>query len=152
LGGILRVGEKKEVGIMKQKILTLQIALLCMLMPVFAQPSVPSDVRDTNRNRRAASAIFNDIMQTLPNAMKVKVDSAGMSRKTECPVAASKGHGPANSRASGPASSVRRDGAVKNLPVDVRGQVEKAIADIDLMNQNRQIQFKEYGKKHPGSR
>jgi hypothetical protein len=136
---------------MKQIIKSLQVSFLCMLMLLFARPSSASDAKDTNLKQRAASAIFHDIMQTLPSDMKAKVDSAGM-KKNERPMSSAKGRASADSRASGQTSMSRRDAAVGNLPDDVRGQVEKAITDIDLMNQNRQIQFKEYEKKHPGSR
>jgi hypothetical protein len=137
---------------MRQTILRIQIMVVGLLMLSVAHPATASEGNDTNLKQRAASAIFNDIMQTLPNTMKNKVDSAGMSRKIEYRGSSSNGHNPSNSQTSGRTSAERRDGAVKNLPDDVRGQVEKAIADIDLMNQNRQIQFKEYEKKHPGSR
>jgi hypothetical protein len=137
---------------MKQIIQTLQIALLCMLVPIVAGQSFSSETRDTNQKQRAASAIFSDIMQTLPSGMKAKVDSASANRKNERSAPSVKGRAAPDSRSSSEAAASRRDGAIHNLPDDVRGQVEKAITDIDLMNQNRQIQFKEYEKKHPGPR
>jgi hypothetical protein len=137
---------------MKQIIHTLQIALLCMLMPIVARQSVSSDTKDGSRKQRAVSAIFSDIMQTLPPGMKAKVDSASTNRKNVRPAPSAQGPEPSGSRSSSEAAASRRDGAIHNLPDDVRGQVEKAIVDIDLMNQNRQIQFKEYEKKHPGPR
>jgi hypothetical protein len=128
------------------------VSFLCVLFLAPAQPSRASDAKDTNQRQRAASAIFDDIMQTLPGDMKTKVDSAGVMTKNGRPVSASKAHAAADSRSSSQTSAMRRDEAAGSLPDDVRGQVEKAISDIDLMNQSRQIQFKEYEKRHPGSR
>jgi hypothetical protein len=135
---------------MKQIIKSPNVLFLCMLLMLFVRPYSASDAKDANQKQRAASAIFHDIMQTLPSDMKAKVDSAGMKGKNDRLVSGSSAKGRAS--ASGQTSMTRRDAAVGNLPDDVRGQVEKAITDIDLMNQNRQIQFKEYEKRHPGSR
>lgn len=139
---------------MKQIITILHVSSLCLLMMLFAQPSSASDAKDTNQRQRAASAIFDDIMQTLPNDMKAKVDSAGIGRKSDRSVSgsSSKAQAASDSRSSSQTSVMRRNDAAGSLPDDVRGQIEKAISDIDLMNQDRQIQFKEYEKRHPGAR
>jgi hypothetical protein len=137
---------------MKQFMKPLYVSMLCVLIPLFAHQAVSSDPKDTNQKQRAASSIFDDIMQTLPAPMKAKVDSASANRKCERQAQPVKGQASGASRSTNQAAASRRDGAVNNLPDDVRGQVEKAVTDIDLMNQNRQVQFKEYEKKHPGAR
>lgn len=140
---------------MKQMIKGLQLSLLCMLcivVPLFAQQPASTGSGAADQKQRAASAIYDDIMLTLPGDMKARVDSAAVSGKCTRPAPGSKSRAAGDLRTSNKSAAAQRDGAVGSLPEDVRGQVEKAITDIDLMNQNRQVQFKEYEKKRPGSR
>jgi hypothetical protein len=143
---------------MKQIKKSLQFFLLCMvclMTPLVAQSGDTPSQGAVDQKQRAASAIFDDIMLTLPGDMKAKVDSAaasGKSSRTARNVPCAKNDAAGQARSSSNASADKRDGAVSGLPDDVRGQVEKAMTDIDLMNENRQVQFKEYEKKHPGSR
>jgi hypothetical protein len=140
---------------MKDLLSVIQVILLCFLAPAFAQSPGSDGSKDTNQRHHATNAIFNEIMSTLPLDMKAKVDSAGINS-----VAArhDQKQGTRNSMPGkspmalpqGVTPGVLREEAIKGLPEEVRGQVEKAISDIDLMNQNRQIQFKEYEKKHLG--
>jgi hypothetical protein len=124
-----------------------RLVLSCIFVPLFAYSAWSSDTKEVNRKQRATSEIFSDIMQTLPNNMKAKVDSASCARNNRN-AAAAKANSASDSRTK--VTTVHRDGVVQNLPEDVRGKVEKAILDVDLMNQDRQVQFKEYEKKHPG--
>jgi hypothetical protein len=129
-----------------------QILLLCLLAPVAGQSSGTTANGDTNQKQHAASAIFNEIMQTLPTDMKAKVDSASVDVKADAKAqqknSSSNAPRPLKPNLQEPA----RDGAVSKLPEEMRGKVEKAISEIDLMNQNRQVQFKEYEKKRLGTR
>jgi len=135
---------------MKLIVTILRTLLLCVLVPVLAHAASPSDSKALNQKQRATSVIFNDIMQTLPNTMKARVDSASTNIKNKRSASSADPKSTSDSRSV--TSAARKDGAVQNLPEDVRGKVEKAIIDIDLMNQDRQVQFKEYEKKHPGSK
>jgi hypothetical protein len=125
-----------------------QISVLC-LAALFVMPSLAqTDARDTNQKQRSASAIFDEIMQTLPADMKAKVDSASCESRADV-----KSNAVKPQQSAKPASlQNNRDGAVQELPEDVRGKVEKAISEIDLGNQNRQIQFKEFEKKRQGGK
>jgi hypothetical protein len=125
--------------------------MLCIMVPLFAQKLSGNDSKPADQKQRTASAIFDDIMLTLPGDMKAKVDSAASNRKCVRPSSASSVRASGDSRASNKAAA-SRENAVGTLPEEVRSQVEKAIIDNDLMNQNRQVQFKEYEKKHPGTR
>jgi hypothetical protein len=139
---------------MNQIIKSMRQSLLWMFFivaPLFAQQSSGNVSKPADQKQRAASAIFDDIMLTLPGDMKAKVDSAASSRKCVRPSSASDSKASGDSHASNKAAA-SRENAVGTLPDDVRSQVEKAIIDNDLMNQNRQVQFKEYEKKHPGAR
>jgi|GEM_PF-6852557 hypothetical protein len=129
-----------------------QIALVCLL-PVYAQSPNSGAAKDPNQKQHAAAAIFDEIMQTLPADMKAKVDSASVTVKDDSKSSGRNGSGTAaaHSSRSGPQSG-DRDAAVQQLPQDVRAKVEKAISDIDLMNQDRQIQFKDYEKNHQGGK
>jgi hypothetical protein len=92
-------------------------------------------------------------MQTLPTDMKAKVDSASVTVKSDSKLSGKNGSGEAATPSSKQGPQVGdRDAAVQQLPEDVRAKVEKAISDIDLMNQDRQIQFKDYEKNHQGSK
>jgi hypothetical protein len=140
---------------MKKVLSILRVVLLCLLAPAFAQSPGPDGSKDTNQRHHEANAIFNEIMSTLPLDMKAKVDSAAINsmdaRHMQKP--GTRNTIPGKSPIAPPqgaAAGVSREGAIKGLPEEVRGQVEKAISDIDLMNQDRQIQFKEYEKKHLG--
>jgi hypothetical protein len=130
----------------------LQILLLCLLAPVAGQPSGTTAKGDTNQKQHAASDIFNEIMQSLPADMKAKVDSAGVDVKVDAKAQQKNSSSNAPRPLKPALQEPSRDGAVNKLPEDVRSKVEKAISEIDLMNQDRQIQFKEYEKKHPGSK
>jgi hypothetical protein len=135
---------------MKSVATIIQILLLCLLAPVAGQPSGTTVKGDTNQKQHAASAIFDEIMQTLPADMKAKVDSASEDVRADAKV---QQKNPSAPRPLKPGLQEQsRDGAVSKLPEDVRSKVEKAISEIDLMNQDRQIQFKEYEKKHLGSK
>jgi hypothetical protein len=128
------------------------LSMLCMTPPLFSRQSPSIDANPAGQKQSAASAIFNDIMLTLPADMKAKVDSASISGKYARPQPPSKGRPAAESSPSKRAAMEKRNGAIADLPEDVRDQVEKSIIDIDLRNKDRQIQFKEYEKKHNGSR
>jgi hypothetical protein len=127
------------------------ITLVC-LVPVSGQVPSSDNARDTGRKQQQTAAIFDEIMQTLPSDMKAKVDSASVCAKND----AKKQDKGSSSTASGPQrqtpQSADRDAAVRQLPDDVRARVEKAMSDIDLMNQDRQIQFKDSERKHPGNK
>lgn len=127
------------------------ITLVC-LVPVSGQVPSSDNAKDTGRKQHETAAIFDEIMQTLPLDMKAKVDSASVCARNDAKKQdkGSSGNslGP-QKQASQPAD---RDGAVRQLPDDVRAKVEKAISEIDLMNQDRQIQFKDYEKKRPGGK
>ena len=130
----------------------LQILLLCLLAPVAGQPSGTTVKGDTNQKQHAASDIFNEIMQSLPADMKAKVDSAGLDVKADAKTQQKNSSSNAPRPLKSAPQEPSRNGAVNKLPEDIRSKVEKAISEIDLMNQDRQIQFKEYEKKHPGSK
>jgi hypothetical protein len=129
----------------------LQIALVCSL-PVFAAGPSGNGVAGANQKQQATAAIFDEIMQTLPPDMKARVDSASACKKADSKNPG-KGSGGASAGTQKQTPQTRdRDAAVQQLPEDVRVKVEKAISDIDLMNQSRQIQFKDYEKKRPGGK
>jgi hypothetical protein len=136
---------------MKRILRILQSALVCSL-PVLAAGPSENGVAGANQKQQATAAIFDEIMQTLPPDMKARVDSASAGKKND-----SKNTGKGSARASAGTQKQRpqtsdRDAAVQQLPEDVRAKVEKAISDIDLMNQDRQIQFKDYEKKRQGGK
>ncbi|HUI92397.1 MAG TPA: hypothetical protein VLX68_09150 [Chitinivibrionales bacterium] len=135
---------------MKYLAYILQILIVCLLAPVAGQPSGSSVKGDTNQKQHAASDIFNEIMQSLPADMKAKVDSAAADVKADAK--AQQKNQSSESQSSKGTGADSRDGAVNKLPAEMRDKVEKAISDMDLMNQNRQIQFKEYEKKRLGGK
>jgi hypothetical protein len=138
---------------MKSSIYLLQIALMCLFTSLVAQSPGQNGTKDTNQKQHATSAIFDEIMQTLPADQKAQIDSASVDVKSDSRDVHKNTAAANTSRTVRPSvSESGRDGAVKELPDDVRGKVEKAISEIDLMNQDRQIQFKEYEKKRQGNK
>jgi Ni/Co efflux regulator RcnB len=122
------------------------VAVAC-LMPSMTNGQTDGNNNDASQKQRKTSAIFDEIMQTLPNDMKAKVDSASTIKKKNAGGQTSSSSNSGNQKAP---AAANRDDALKQLPDDVRQRVEKAISDIDVSNQDRQILFKDSKKRSAG--
>jgi hypothetical protein len=121
------------------------LAVAC-LMPSISNGQTAGSNSDAHQKQRETSAIFDEIMQTLPSDMKAKVDSASTIKKEN--VGGQTSSGALSNQKQGTVAN--RDDALKQLPDDVRQRVEKAISDIDVSNQDRQILFKDSKKRSAG--
>ena len=136
---------------MKTLIRGILIPLLFSL-PAFPQTAASGNAKDTDARQHETAVLFDEIMQTLPSDMKAKVDSASACARSDAGRQEKGSSAAASAAQKQPALNNDRDAAVQKLPEDVRAKVEKAISDIDFMNQDRQIQFKDYEKKHQGGK
>jgi hypothetical protein len=94
----------------------------------------------TSPNRKAYDALYSDILKTLPQEGKSKVDSA---RGKET-AAASKQAGAARTL-----DEIKKDALEKRkkeldeLPPDVKARVDKVMSDLDNRRKEKQTEFKE---------
>jgi hypothetical protein len=118
------------------------------LMPTMSLGQTAGDNNNASQKQRETSAIFEEIMQTLPSDMKAKVDSASATKKKNAVGQTSSASNSGNQKQASLAAD--RNDALKQLPEDVRQRVEKAISDIDNSNQDREILFKDSKKRAVG--
>ncbi len=93
--------------------------------------------------REAYDALYSDIIRTLPQEGKSKVDSArGRERKPETK------QGKQGKQAPDP-EEIKREALDKRkreldeLPPDVKARVDKALSDLDSRRREKQTEFKE---------
>lgn len=117
--------------------------MVCCLFICNFTVSVGAGQSELNKNntiveeKTATDNIFKDIMQSLPENVKNKLDSL----KSK----------PGDRKLSVPdKSTINRlnDQRRSDLSQDLRLKVEKAMKEIDLQQQKRQLQFKESKKKN----
>lgn len=117
--------------------------MVCCLFICNFTVSVSAGQSELNKNntiveeKTATDNIFKDIMQSLPENVKNKLDSL----KSK----------PVDRKLSVPdKSTINRlnDQRRSDLSQDLRLKVEKAMKEIDLQQQKRQLQFKESKKKN----
>lgn len=92
-----------------------------------------------SRNKISTDNIFNDIMQSLPADVKLKLDSVSTVNNNNANIV---------SRKNGPNANKTYKGQLDGLSDDMRIRVEKAMHEIDLQKQKRQLQFKETKRKN----
>jgi len=132
---------------MKNMYYYISIAIVC-LMTTLGNAQTTGNTHDASQKQRATSAIFDEIMQTLPSDQKTKVDSASTIKRKNAGGQTSSASNSGNQKQAPGAAD--RDDALQQLPDDVRQRVEKAISDIDNSNQDRQILFKDSKKRSAG--
>ncbi len=116
--------------------------LLCQL--VFAdEPNTKKESESTRENPVVVEDIFQEIMLTIPADVKTDLDSAkkvqnGTVNKTE---------NAKQLQSKGVADHIQSDQRFRELPEQVRQQVEKAIMEIAKTREERELQFKEMKKK-----
>lgn len=100
--------------------------------------------KDTKENQISAQTneIFNDIMQSMPEKMKERVDSASNMNKEN----ALQNQG-TDSQNQKTIQEQKRTNAINELPEDIRERVRKRIQEIENKNEERVLQFKEQMKK-----
>jgi hypothetical protein len=120
---------------MKSAYIYLTFVIAFSLISVTAQTN---SVCSESRNKISTDNIFNDIMQSLPADVKLKLDSVSTVNNNANIV----------SRKNGPNTNKTYKGQLDGLSDDMRIRVEKAMHEIDLQKQKRQLQFKETKRKN----
>ena len=110
-----------------------------LMIPVLAAAVfMSSAAQEKPAPARSSSEIFNEIMQSLPNDARAKIDSIHtlvQNRKI--------GQPSCSLSLGRPAADAGGSAALGNLSPDLRQKVEKAIQEIEKQRQKRQLQFKE---------
>lgn len=122
-------------------------AILCLLIPCIiwgkttsVEAAETTSTQISTEKKTATDNIFEEVMQSLPENVKMKIDSVA-GKKTE------------NHRQESSAEhKIKADeniNRLKNsdLSDDLRKKVEKAMNEIDRQQSKRELQFKESQKK-----
>ncbi|MDB5102488.1 MAG: hypothetical protein JWP91_177 [Fibrobacteres bacterium] len=90
-------------------------------------------------NRKAYDALYSDILKTLPQEGRSKVDSA-----RGLPVsAAAKPANPASAENAKKDALEKRKKEMEALPPEVKARVDKVLSDLDNRRKEKQSEFKE---------
>jgi len=107
------------------------------------QPDEKNDGKAEIQDKRPVviEDIFKDILQTLPSNVKADLDSLkkGQAKETKSTVK--------KVDTEKIAEQINQDKRMKDLPENIRKQVEQAIQDIEKNREERELQFKEMQKK-----
>lgn len=133
----------KNLTILKTVIM---IGLALSLSPFILKAGEPDDVKDKNADAQTGRPvviedIFKDIIQTLPSNVKADLDSL---RKVQEKGNKNQVHKVDTQKI---AEQISMDKRMKDLPENVRKQVEMAIQEIEKNREERELQFKEMQKK-----
>lgn len=115
-----------------------------LILIVLSVDSLQAQSRDTGikpDNDARLELLFDQIMETLPEEKRSRVDSAGAASRNPRPdtpeaVSGSRDHEP-------PSTSAR----LRELPQDLKVQVERVIADIEQRKEQRKERFRESRQK-----
>lgn len=116
--------------------------LLCQL--IFADdPNTKKESEGIKENPVVIEDIFKEIMLTIPVDVKSDLDSA---KKAQNGTVNKTGNAK-QLQNKGVVDHIQNDQRFKELPEQVRKQVEKTIMEIDKTREERELQFKEMKKK-----
>lgn len=93
-------------------------------------------------NSSDPNEIFNSMMQTMPDAMKNRVDSASTVQRSHKENAATTTPSPVG-KAVMPVMTDAKQASLDELPEAVREQVRKTMQELEMENNQRMLQFKE---------
>jgi hypothetical protein len=123
------------------------IALICLIIPcsisghmLAKETSKISDTQIQAEKKSATDNIFNEIMQSLPENVKIKLDSLKINKSVS----------EKNKPGIYDKQNSVRDINIQNqtdLSDDLKKRVRQAMEEIDHQQSKRQIQFKESQKK-----
>jgi hypothetical protein len=134
-----------------RKLLALKILLSCLVLvrfaaaqdkPVAAESASQSKAKaaEPSANRKAYDALYSDIIKTLPQDGKSKIDSArGREAKPD-----SKQSGKSRSAEELKKEAFeKRKRELEDLPPEVKARVDKVMSDLDNRRKDKQAEFKE---------
>jgi len=117
---------------------TAVFAMITIIMSVVSSNGQTPDEAPVAKERQI-DHLFDRIMESLPDAARMKVDSAGSSAERR----------PAQSSDAAKLSGIRKQESVEQqlrrqeLPDDLKAQVERAIDEMELKKEHRKMQFRE---------
>ncbi len=121
----------------------LKNAQMVLIVLLFIGNGIAAD--NSNPEIVNANEIFNSMLQTMPQEMKTRVDSASVSQKSQNAQIGSQvntGTGKVS-----PAETNRiQDIDLSKLPENVREQVKKTIEELEQQKEERILEFKESSK------
>jgi hypothetical protein len=108
------------------------------LYPVFAQnqsepPKKPEEKR--------LDLLFERIMQTLPDEARVKVDSAATQKNSRGPAVEKAKRAAADKKNTDTEKAFDKTTRLRELPPELKAQVERAMVDMNERNLERKAQF-----------
>lgn len=95
-----------------------------------------------NNNIAIIEEIFDNILLTLPENIKMDIDSVSANNSN----ITNKDYQSNGNATVG--KKINNDKRFQKLPVNIQNQVEKTILEIDKSRENRKLQFKEKKKKN----
>lgn len=124
---------------MKNKKILIPCVTICSIA-LTAMAQVPvKKTEDNVQKELRTDEIFNDIMQSLPADIRSRVDSIKMTPQKK---------GPSSFQNKSPSEiQTMKNKNMENISQELRVKIEKAMKEIDLQKQKRQLQFKENNKK-----
>jgi hypothetical protein len=116
---------------------------VCCAVPLFFFLSTPAYTQDTNGaapkiEEKRLDVLFDRIMQTLPDRERNLVDSAGEARSASRGAAAARAQAKDDGKKPQAGAEANR---LRDLPPELKEQVERAMADMKERNDKRQAQF-----------
>lgn len=121
---------------------TLPLFFLFTVIFIFSVHTLQAQSQDTGAKPDSDArldVLFDQIMETLPEEKRSRVDSAGNRRSEQQP------DSPETSGMSEEATST--DARLRQLPQELRVQVERVIADIEQRKEERKERFRESQRK-----
>lgn len=128
---------------MKRALVVITGTIVCLSGAIHAQEE-PKSV--------SPEAIFEDIMQTLPNQVRAQVDSASASSHTQTVRASDVSDQSVSSDSESQSNDDAQARALTSLPESVQQRVEKAIQEIEQSSSERAVQFKEHRQRQKGGK
>lgn len=106
----------------------------------------PDDSNTQHAAEQRLDALFNKIMQTMPNEVRERVDSAStIVREDRRPGEKKESLSPESRKGS--ESERRLNNRLNELPDNLKTQVEETIAEMQQRNEKRKAQFRESRKR-----
>ena len=98
------------------------------------KPSAPA------ANRKAYDDLYSEILKTLPQDGKAKVDSA---RRQDRKPVAQKTNGPGVGQGRDPDAMQKHNRDLQELPPAVKARVDKVLTELDSRRKEKETEFKE---------
>ncbi len=120
---------------MKIKKILLPCIMICSIVLTTTAQAPVQKAEGNVQNELRTDEIFNDIMQSLPADIRSRVDSIKMTPHKMSPSSFQK-------KSTSEIQTIKNKN-MENVSQELKIKIEKAMKEIDLQKQKRQMQFKE---------